>query len=212
MIASPDSARIRLPCSTLVPSSRTTSGTFRFTSRAAATTPSAITSHLMMPPKMLTSTPSTLGSDEQQLEGRGDLLLGGAAADVEEVRRLAAVQLDDVHRRHREPGAVDHAADVAVELDVVEVVPAGLDLLRVLLVEVAQLDHLGLAVERVAVEVHLGVERDDVALGGHDQRVDLDQAGVALDDAVVDAAHELHRPADLLALQARARSASWRPW
>jgi len=31
------------------------------------------------------------------------------------------VELDDVHRRHGEAGAVDHAADVAVEADVVEV-------------------------------------------------------------------------------------------
>src|SRR6266545_120766 len=50
------------PSSTLVPSSRTTSGTCRLTSRAAATTPSAITSQRMMPPKMLTRMPSTLGS------------------------------------------------------------------------------------------------------------------------------------------------------
>jgi hypothetical protein len=61
------------------------------------------------------------------LEGLGDLLLGGAAADVEEVGRLAAVQLDDVHGRHRQARAVDHAADVAVELDVVEVVLDELD-------------------------------------------------------------------------------------
>ena len=121
-----------------------------------------------------------LGVREQQLERRGHPLLGGAAADVEEVRRRAAVQLDDVHGRHRQPGAVDHAADVAVELDVVELVPAGLDLVRVLLVEVAQLDHPRLAVERVAVEVHLGVERDQLAVLGHDQRIDLDQAGVEL--------------------------------
>ncbi len=38
----------------------------------------------------------------QDLEGVPDLLGVGAAADVEEVRRLAARQLDDVHRRHRE--------------------------------------------------------------------------------------------------------------
>ena len=124
VIARPDSLRICLPSSTLVPSRRTTSGTPRLTSRAAATTPSAITSQRMMPPKMLTRMPSTLGSDEDELEGRGHPLLGGAAADVEEVGRRAAVQLDDVHRRHRQAGAVDHAADVAVELDVVELVPA----------------------------------------------------------------------------------------
>ena len=58
--------------------------------------------------------------------------LRGAAADVEEVRRRFAVELDDVHRRHGEAGAVDHAADGAVERDVVEVVLRGLDLLLVL--------------------------------------------------------------------------------
>src|SRR5262249_27766014 len=62
VIFSPDSLRIFLPSSTLVPSNRTTSGTCRLTSRAAATTPSAITSQRMMPPKMLTRMPSTLGS------------------------------------------------------------------------------------------------------------------------------------------------------
>ena len=54
---------IFLPSSTLVPSSRTTSGTFRPTSFTAATTPSAITSHFMMPPKMLTRMPFTFGSE-----------------------------------------------------------------------------------------------------------------------------------------------------
>src|SRR5665213_243091 len=58
-----DSAMIFLPRSTLVPSRRTTSGNFRPTSFTAATTPSAMTSHFMMPPKMLTRMPFTLGSE-----------------------------------------------------------------------------------------------------------------------------------------------------
>src|ERR1700687_4344700 len=58
-----DSAIIFLPRSTLVPSRRTTSGTFNPTSFTAGTTPSAITSHFMMPPKILTRIPLTLGSD-----------------------------------------------------------------------------------------------------------------------------------------------------
>src|SRR6516162_489056 len=61
-IGRPDCSKILLPRSTLVPSRRTTSGTCRLTSRAAATTPSAITSQRMIPPKMLTSIPSTFGS------------------------------------------------------------------------------------------------------------------------------------------------------
>src|SRR5579863_1214474 len=59
---SPLSRMIFLPSSTLVPSSRTTSGAFRPTSFTAAITPSAITSQRMMPPKMLTRMPFTCGS------------------------------------------------------------------------------------------------------------------------------------------------------
>src|SRR6185503_18312665 len=59
---------------------------------------------------------------EDQLERRGHSLGGCAAANVEEVRRVAAVQLDQVHGGHRETRAVHHAGDVAVERDVVEVV------------------------------------------------------------------------------------------
>ena len=58
----PDSSMIRLPSSAFVPSSRTTSGTSRPTCLTAATTPFAIVSPFMMPPKMLTKIPLTLGS------------------------------------------------------------------------------------------------------------------------------------------------------
>jgi hypothetical protein len=78
--------------------------------------PSAIMSQRTMPPKMLTRIALHLVVGQDQLEGLGHALLGGAAADVEEVGRLAAVQLDHVHGRHRQAGAVDHAADVAVQV------------------------------------------------------------------------------------------------
>src|SRR5579862_1351240 len=60
--ASPDSFKISRPFSTLVPSIRTTTGSLRFKSRAAATTPAARTSQRRMPPKMLMKTPFTSGS------------------------------------------------------------------------------------------------------------------------------------------------------
>src|SRR5271169_152967 len=63
---------------------------------------------------------------EQDAEGRGDLLRVGAAADVEKVGRLGAVVLNDIHRSHRQARAVDHAADVAVEMDVTQIVLGGL--------------------------------------------------------------------------------------
>ena len=54
---------------------------------------------------------------EDQGHRSGHLVGPCAAADVEEVRGLAAGPLHEIHGGHRQPGAVDHAADVAVELD-----------------------------------------------------------------------------------------------
>ena len=101
------------------------------------------------------------------------------------------MELDEVHRGHGEPGAVDHAPDLAVEGDVVEIVPARLDLRRILLVLVAQARNLPMAVEGVVVEAHLGVERHHPARAGHDERVDLDDARVELDERAVQARDEL---------------------
>src|SRR5262249_28396120 len=64
---------------------------------------------------------------EQNLEGVSDLLGVGATADIKKVCGHAAGVLDDVHGRHGEAGAVHHAADAAIELDVVQAVFRGLD-------------------------------------------------------------------------------------
>src|SRR5262245_46975131 len=61
----PDSARILRPCSTFVPSMRTTRGTWILRSRAAATTPVASVSQRRMPPKILISTAFTLASESR---------------------------------------------------------------------------------------------------------------------------------------------------
>ncbi len=50
------------------------------------------------------------------------LVLAGVATNVKEVRRRAAVELDDVHRRHRQARAIDHAPNLPVQPDVVQVV------------------------------------------------------------------------------------------
>ena len=114
------------------------------------------------------------------LERVDDRLGLRAAAGVEEVRGLAARLGDDVERRHAEAGAVAEDADVAAELDVGEALLLGHRLLRVLGGLVGELGELGVAEERVAVDRRLRVERDDLAVGGDDQRVDLDQGRVLL--------------------------------
>src|ERR1051325_766715 len=45
-------------------------------------------------------------------------------ADIQEVGRFTTKQLDDVHASHRKSGTVDHATDVAVQLDERKSMPA----------------------------------------------------------------------------------------
>uniref|UniRef100_A0A0N5A4I4 NAD-specific glutamate dehydrogenase n=1 Tax=Parastrongyloides trichosuri TaxID=131310 RepID=A0A0N5A4I4_PARTI len=119
------------------------------------------------------------------LEGRRDLVLAGAAADVAEVGGLFAVQLDDVHRRHSQAGAVDHAADVAVQRHVGEIPLRGLDLLGVFFGLIAQGADVFVAVQGVAVEADLGVQNAQMAVFHDDQRVDLEHVHVLLDEGLV---------------------------
>ncbi len=129
---------------------------------------------------------------------RVDLLVGGddlecvddrvglrAAAGVEEVRGLAAGVGDDVERRHAEAGAVTEDADVAVELDVGEALLLGHPLLGILGGILLRGQFL-VAVEGGAVDRDLGVEGDDPACGGDDQRVDLDQRRVEVVEGSVE--------------------------
>src|SRR5206468_1287666 len=94
---------------------------------------------------------------EDELERLGDALLGGAAADVEEVGRLTARQLDHVHRGHGQTGAVDHTAARAVHRDVVEVVLDGGRFGGVFLREVAHGGQIGVTELGVVVRVDLAV-------------------------------------------------------
>jgi len=74
----------------VVPFIRTTQ-TAELASFRAAITPSAIVSHRMMPPKMLTRIPFTAGFFNINLNASVTFLRGGAAADVEKVRGSAEI-------------------------------------------------------------------------------------------------------------------------
>ena len=118
----------------------------------------------MMPPKMLTRIAFSLGFFSMILNASVTFSVVAPPPTSRKFAGAAAVELDGVHGRHGEPGAVHQAADVAVELDVVQVELRRLDLRRVLLVQVAHRDDLGMAEERVVVEVQLRVERDHAAV------------------------------------------------
>jgi hypothetical protein len=84
----------------------------------ACTTPSATQSQRLMPAKMLTRIACTFSSDITSRKALATRFWRGAAADVQEVGRLATRQLDRVHRGHRQARAVHDAADVAGQADI----------------------------------------------------------------------------------------------
>ena len=105
----------------------------------------------------------------------------GAAADVEEVGRFAAVILDDVHRAHRQAGPVDQTADVAGQADVTQARLRGPQLGGVFFRSVAQLLQVGMAEQGVVVEGDLGVDgHARRRLSMHHQRIDLGEAAILL--------------------------------
>ena len=60
------------------------------------------------------------------------------------------------------------------------------------------------AVQRVVVEVHLGVERDHAAVAGNDQWIDLDEARVGVDERLVERQHRRRRLRRLPAFETEA--------
>src|ERR1700739_1349308 len=118
VVARPLWASISRPLSAFVPSRRTTTGTFTPTFFTALMTPSAMRSQRTMPPKILTSTALTFGFERMSWKAG---VARRATSDVKEIRRLAAMELDEVHGRHGEARAVHHAGDVTIERYIVQV-------------------------------------------------------------------------------------------
>jgi hypothetical protein len=107
---------LRLPAPTFVPSRRTTRGTLQaqLLRRRDDAFRDDVAAHDAA--EDVHEDPLHPLSFSIMLEGLGDLLLAFAPPPTSrKFAGLAAVVLDDVHRGHREAGAVHQAADVAVE-------------------------------------------------------------------------------------------------
>ena len=148
--------------------------------------PFATSSPRVIPPKMLMKIARTFSS---VVITSSAFAIWSAFAPPPMSKKLAGEPptcCDDVARRHREAGAVGDDADVAVETDVLQALLLGEALAVVELGEVAELVPLGVAKGRRVIEGDLGVERVHPAVGREDERVDLDEVGVAFDVAAVE--------------------------
>src|SRR5690606_37956452 len=124
-------------------------------------------------------------------------------AHVEEVGRLATVQVDDVHGTHGQTGTVDHAADVAVQSHVVQLELGSVGFTRIVLGRVMHGAKLGLAVQGVAVDVDLGVQAVQVAVLLDHQLVDFQQRQIVVGKQLAQANEDVGELLDLVALQAQ---------
>src|SRR5690606_27239761 len=119
-----------------------------------------------------------IGVGEDDLEGFGHTLLGGATAHVEEVGRAATVQLHDVHGTHGQTYAVHHAADVAIQCDIVQFPLGGQRFTGIILAWVMHFAQFWLTEQCVTVDIYLAVEAVQIAFFGNNQRVDLQQCQI----------------------------------
>src|SRR2546421_289746 len=116
--------------------------------------------------------------------GLARLQLDGFAGRVER-RRLADEGVALVLAQDG-PALLRVDADLAVAPDLLQARLTRERLARIEHLQATELVPLGMAVRRVVVEADLGVEGVDLPVGREDQRVDLDQLRVTLDEAAVE--------------------------
>lgn len=168
--------------------------------------PSAMMLHFMIPPKMLIKIVCTLGCE---LRISKAVLTCSTFAPPPTSRKLAGspleivfqecvpIELDDIHRGHRQARAVDHAADVSIQGYVVQAssqsqLLVGVNLLarqRVL----PELNELFLAEFGVIVDVDFCVDAEKLLLGVGGPGVDFKLRGIELLEKCVEVPHLFSR-------------------
>ena len=116
------------------------------------------------------------------------------------------MQLHQVHGRHRQPGTIDHAADVPVQGDVVQIVLGGLRLTWILLADIAHRQQVLVTVQRIAVQIDLGIECQQVPLRCHHERVDFNQACILTVEELDQAEQDLLELFDLISIETQRKT------
>ena len=107
-----------------------------------------------------------LGVVVEELEGLGQCIALCAATDIKEVSRLTTVELDDIHGGHGETSAVDEAADVTSDVNIIKIKALGVLLTSVILSFIFDGCEVLLAEESVRIDGDLAVSCKHLALLG----------------------------------------------
>jgi len=113
----------------------------------------------------------------KNFEGNLHLFGGSTATHIEEVSRLAAFKLNDVHSGHGKTSSVHHAANVPIKSDVVQTGGSSLGLVGVGVVTYVAIgvvfDDLGLSESSILVHVDLSIDTVNIEVRGDSPRVDF---------------------------------------
>ncbi|MNQ24133.1 hypothetical protein D3C85_373180 [compost metagenome] len=116
------------------------------------------------------------------------------------------MQVDDVHGAHGQAGTVDHATDVAFQGHVVQFELGSVGFARIVLGRIVHGTQLRLAVQGVAVDVDLGIQAMQVAVGLDHQRVDFQQGQVVVLEQLGQTDEDVGELLDLIAFQTQLES------
>ena len=108
-----------------------------------------------------------------------------------------------VHGPHGQARTIDHAADGAVEGHVIQAELRRVLFPRIFLARILKGLELGLAIERIAVDVDLGIEAMNLSFGGDHKRVDLEERAVELLEEFREAQEERRELFDLIPFKAQ---------
>ena len=125
----------------------------------------------------------------QDFEGSFDLCGRGATADVEEIRWLSTLELNDVHSGHGKAGSIDHATNVAIEGDVIQADCRRFGLINISVCAsitlLVLLNDALLSEKCVLVDIDLCINTVDIQVRCHGPRVDFDLSRIHFDEHVV---------------------------
>src|SRR5690606_5312447 len=142
---------------------------------------------------------SGIGQDD--FERFNNALFGCAAANVQEVGRLATVQFNDVHGTHCQTGAVYHTTDITTECNIVQFPGSSVCFTRIFLSRILHFFQFRVTVQRIAVDNQLGIEAVQITFRSDNQRVNFQQRQIFVFKELGQAEENVNELIDLFAFQ-----------
>ena len=130
-----------------------------------------------------------LGVLAQDLESSFDLGGRCATADIEEIRWLSALELNNIHSGHGEAGSIDHATNVAIEGDIIQAYCRRFGLICISvsagIARLVFVNNALLSERSILVDIDLCINTVDIQVRCHSPRIDFNLSRIYIDEHVV---------------------------